>query len=103
VTINSGIHWHGLALVNPLTPKHHVPLDLHIKANVPKYCVGSMKEIDGRMITYSPRYVTSYGMKGLKRREFQPDDVIIFPRSISELPTNTLATSTSKNIKSVGV
>ena len=63
VTINDGIHWHGLASVNPLTPKLHVPMDLHIKANVHKYCLGSIKEIDGRMITHTPRYVTSYAMK----------------------------------------
>jgi hypothetical protein len=89
VTINDGIHWHGLVLVNPLTPKVHVPLDL---ANVPKYCVGSIEEIDVGLITHRPRDVTSYGMKGLKRREFDTDDVLIFPRSISELPTNTLET-----------
>jgi hypothetical protein len=66
VTINNGIHWHGLALVNPLTPKLDVALDLHIKANLTKYCVGSIKEINARMITHRPRHVASYGMKGLK-------------------------------------
>jgi hypothetical protein len=92
VTVNDGIHWHGLALVNPATPKLHVPLDLHIKANVPRYHVGSITEIDVRIITHRPRHVTSYGMKGLKRIEFDTDDVLIFPRSISELPRNTLGT-----------
>jgi hypothetical protein len=86
-TINNGIHWHGLALVNPLTPKLHVPLNLHIKANRDNYLVGSIQEIDVELITHRPRYVTGYGLKGLKRVEFETDDVLIFPRCINELPT----------------
>ena len=88
VTINNGIHWHGLALVNPVTPSLDVPLDLHISANLTKYCVGSIKEIDARMITHRARHVASYGMKGLKRGLFDDDDILLFPKLISELPTN---------------
>jgi hypothetical protein len=92
VTINNGTHWHGLALVNPVTSKLNITLDLHIKTNVPRYRAGSIEEIDVSLITHRPRHVTSYGMKGLKRVEFETDDVLIFPRSVSELPTNTLGT-----------
>jgi hypothetical protein len=87
-TINNGIHWHGLALVNLLTSKLDIPLHLHIKANRDKYLVGSIQEIDVRPVTHRPRHVTSYGMKGLERNPFCSDDVLLFPRSISELPTN---------------
>jgi hypothetical protein len=37
-------------------------------------------------ITHDPEYVTGYGMKGLKRSSFSEDDVLIFPRTVSELP-----------------
>jgi hypothetical protein len=86
VTINNGIHWHGLAQVNPLTSKLDVTLDLHIKANPTKYHLGSIQEIDATPITHRPRHVTRYGMKGLERRQFSIDEVLIFPRSIGELP-----------------
>jgi hypothetical protein len=33
-------------------------------------------------------YVTGYGMKGLKRSSFSTNDILIFPRTVSELPTN---------------
>jgi hypothetical protein len=54
VTINDGLHWHGLALVNPFAPKLREPLDLHINENRNKYLVGSIREIDIKPITSTP-------------------------------------------------
>ena len=88
VTINNGLHWHGLVLVNPLGPKLSGNLDVHIKENWRKYLVGSIRTIGVEPITHDPAYVTGYGMKGLKRSSFSFDDVLIFPRTVSELPTN---------------
>jgi hypothetical protein len=87
VTMNNGIHWHGLVLVNPLAPKLHGPLDVHINENLGKYLVGSIRTIGVGPITHDPEYVTEYGMKGLKRSSFSEDDILIFPRVVSELPT----------------
>jgi hypothetical protein len=86
VTMNDGIHWHGLAMVHPSTPKLCEGLDLHIQKNLSRYLVGSIREIDIEPITHTPQKVTGYGLKGLKRSLFSDDDVLIFPRSISELP-----------------
>jgi hypothetical protein len=86
VTMNDGLHWHGLAMVNPLAPRLQETLDVHIKENLGKYLVGSIQEIDVKPITHEPEYVTGYGMKGLQR--FSGDDILIFPRSVSELPSN---------------
>jgi hypothetical protein len=88
VTMNNGIHWHGLVLVNPLAPKFPGNLDIHINENLGKYLVGSIRTIDVKPITHDPEYVTGYGMKGLKRSSFSEDDVLILPRSVSELPSN---------------
>ena len=88
VTINNGLHWHGLALINPLAPKFCEPLDVHISGNLGKYLCGNIREIDVKPVTHRPEYVTGYGMKGLKRSPFSNDDILIFPRSVSELPTN---------------
>jgi hypothetical protein len=45
------------------------------------------KKIGVEPITHDPEYVTGYGMKGLKRGSFPYDDVLIFPRTVSELPS----------------
>jgi hypothetical protein len=88
VTINDGLHWHGLMLVNPLAPKLSGNLDVHIKENWRKYLVASLRTIGVEPITHDPVYVTGYGMKALKRRSFSEDEILIFPRTLSELPTN---------------
>jgi hypothetical protein len=77
VTMNNGLHWHGLVLVHPLTPKLHGPLDLHIKENLGRYLAGNIRSIDVLSITHEPEYVTGYGMKGLKRSSFSDDDILI--------------------------
>jgi hypothetical protein len=88
VTINNGLHWHGPVLVNPLAPKLPGNRDVHINENLGKYLVGSIRTIGVEPITNDPVYVTGYGMKGLKRSTFSEDDVLIFPRTVSELPSN---------------
>jgi hypothetical protein len=87
VTINNGLHWHGLVMVNPLAPKLPGSLDIHIMDNWRKYLVGSIRTIGVEPITHRPEYVTGYGMKGLKRRSFLEEELLIFPRTVSELPT----------------
>src|SRR5262249_2387875 len=89
VTINNGLHWHGLALINPLAPKFCEPLDVHVKQNLGKYLCGSIREISIKPITHRPEYVTGYGMKSLKSR-FSMDEIVIFPRTVSELPSNDI-------------
>jgi hypothetical protein len=87
VTINNGLHWHGLMVVNPLAPKLQTGLDDHIRQNLAKYLVGHIREIDVNPITCTPEYVTGYGLKSLKSR-FSMDEILIFPRTVTELPSN---------------
>jgi hypothetical protein len=87
VTINDGLHWHGLMVVNPLAPKLPGPLDLHIRQNLGKYLVGRIRTIGATPITYTPEFITGYGLKALKSR-FSTDEIVIFPRAVSELPCN---------------
>jgi hypothetical protein len=86
VTINNGVHFQGLLLTNPLAPTLQEPLDVHIKKHPRKYLVGSIREIGVQQITHDPEYVTEYGLKSLKTR-FSSDEIIIFPGSVSELPS----------------
>jgi hypothetical protein len=87
VTVNNGLHWHGIFLVNPLAPKMQDALDLHIEKTRGKYIFGSIREIDVKRIISTPEYLTGYGLKSLKSR-FSTDEIVIFPRSVSELPSN---------------
>ena len=86
VTINNGIHWHGLALIYLFGPRLQEKLDVHIEQNRARYLVGAIRSIDVQRITCEPAYVTGYGIKGLKRRSFSNDDILIFPRLVNELP-----------------
>ena len=54
VTINDGLHWHGLSVVNPFAPKLQARLDLHLMANLRKYLVGSIRTIGVTPITHTP-------------------------------------------------
>ena len=53
------------------------------------YLIGKIDEIDVEPITDDPSYVTRYGAKGLKRRDFSSDCVLILPKTLSELTDKT--------------
>jgi hypothetical protein len=56
-------------------------------ASLRKYLVGSLRAVDFKPITSTPEYITGYGLQSLKSR-FSPDEIVIFPRAVSELPAN---------------
>ena len=85
--MNNGLHWHGLVLATWRALKPQQSLDVHVKENLGKYLVGNMRRIDVQPITHNPGYVTGYGMKSLKSSRVSDDDILIFPRAVSELPS----------------
>ena len=54
--------------------------------NLEKYLTGNLRHIDIKPITRTAEYVTEYGMKGLKRPMFSPDQILVLPRTLRELP-----------------
>src|SRR5580698_2410044 len=60
VTVNNGLHWHGIFLVTPLAPKMQDALYLHIEKNRGKYIFGSLRTIDVKPIAFAPEYLTGY-------------------------------------------
>jgi hypothetical protein len=87
VFINDGIHWHGLVLATRLGTRLQKPLDVHFRNHGATYYTKIVRYINVKPITYTPEYMTGYGMKALKRR-FSADDILIFPRAVSELRSN---------------
>ena len=61
-------------------------LDVHFRQNGPTYFTQDLYHIDVRPVTHHPEFVVDYCMKALNNR-CSPDDIIIFPRTVSELPS----------------
>jgi hypothetical protein len=86
VSINDGIHWHGLVLATRVGTRLQEPLDVHFREHGATYFTKELHHINVKPITYTPEYITGYGMKSLKSSRISGDDILIFPRSVSELP-----------------
>ncbi|UDL96279.1 hypothetical protein LGH83_08925 [Lichenihabitans sp. PAMC28606] len=89
VRLNDGVHMHAIALVPPFT-RLKVPFDVHVNANRTLYACHPLMRLHAVSITDRPEYVTGYAMKSLKRRTVDFDDVIILPRTVSQMPTREL-------------
>jgi hypothetical protein len=85
VVINDGLHMHGIGVANRLG-RIVEPLDVHFAEKMEEYLTGNLRHIDVEHITHMAKYVTSYGMKGLKRPMFSPDNILILPKTLAELP-----------------
>lgn len=85
--INSGVHWHGVYLLPP-TARLKERLDEYLLANISVFAGHDtmILELDIRPITYTPHNVAEYVCKHLYRRSFGYDEILILPRSESELP-----------------
>ena len=85
VVINDGLHMHGIGVANRLG---RIPesLDVHFAERLDEYLTSNLRHIDVERITHMAKYVTGYGMKGLKRPTFSPDQILVLPRTLGELP-----------------
>ena len=85
VFINDGLHMHGIGVANRLG---RIPesLDVHFAERLDEYVTGNLRHIDVERITHMAKYVTSYAMKGLKRPMFSPDQILVLPKTLRELP-----------------
>ncbi len=88
VTINEGLHYHGIALT---APRSRCQEDLHvlIEDDLENYMKDKLQRIHVQPIRDSEEYVTDYLMKTLKRGRLQWDDIMLLPRVVSELPDNS--------------
>jgi hypothetical protein len=81
---NDGLHIHGLVAANRLG-RIRDPLDQHFREHMHDYLIDKIAKIDVRPVTNNPSRTTQYGAKGLKRRTFSSDDVLILPKTLDEL------------------
>ena len=85
MVINDGLHMHGIGVANRLG-RITDPLDAHFAERLHEYLTSNLRHIDVEHITHMAKYVTSYGMKGLKRPMFSPDQILVLPKTLGELP-----------------
>jgi hypothetical protein len=86
VTINDGLHYHGLAAIPPCN-RLKEPLPLHVARYNRLYApAGSfLRQLQVEPIDRRPEYVAGYAMKSLPRGRFDLDDILLLPRSNSEM------------------
>jgi hypothetical protein len=85
VVINDGLHMHGIGVANRWG-RISEPLDVHFAERLDEYLTSNLRHIDVEHITHMAKYVTGYGMKGLKRPTFSLDNILILPKTLGELP-----------------
>ena len=83
--INEGLHVHGIVVANRFG-RISEPLDVHVAEKSKEYLTDNLRHIDVERITHMAKYVTGYGMKGLKIPTFSPDNILILPKTLGELP-----------------
>ena len=85
VSINDGLHYGGIALTSPIS-RCRTSLDDHFTDDQEKYLSKKLERIFVKPITHSHNYVTDYVMKAIKNGRMSEEDIVILPRTISELP-----------------
>jgi hypothetical protein len=86
VTLNDGLHLHGVLLVPPCS-RLREPVEEHFRHLQPLYVRDRRRldRLDVRPIVDGADRVVEYALKSLVRRRFSIDDVLVLPRTRSEL------------------
>jgi hypothetical protein len=85
VSINDGLHYGGIALTPPIS-RFRSPLDTYFEENQKKYVNRRLARIHVEPIISNDWYVTDYVAKSIKRGTVSEDDIVILPRTPSEMP-----------------
>jgi hypothetical protein len=89
VTINDGLHFHGIILV-PTKSRLKVPFLQHLRDKKRSYGRGYMLMIHAEPIWDQERFVADYGGKAVKRGRLSYDDVLVLPRTGKELQQDSV-------------
>jgi hypothetical protein len=84
VTINDGLHFHGLILV-PTKSRLKVPFLQHLRDKRRSYGRGYILTTHAEPIWDQERFVADYGGKAVKRGRLSYDDVLVLPRTGAEM------------------
>ncbi len=85
VSLNDGLHYGAIALTAPVS-RCRKDIDVLIEDNLDKYITDRLIRIYVTPITHAVEYVVDYLMKSIKTGRLSPDDIVVLPRAVSELP-----------------
>jgi tRNA(Leu) C34 or U34 (ribose-2'-O)-methylase TrmL len=100
VSINDGIRFHGIMVV-PKDTRLKEPLHLHLLRKRKLYVKDKIYRIHAERITEKAAFVTDYGGKAIKKRRFENDHVLLFPRSVGELPAEICEQSGDEETRAI--
>jgi hypothetical protein len=88
VAVNEGRHFHSVIYFPPNSRLHEDP-KLHLGRNGGPYIRSDrpLSRIDVKPITRTPGRVVDYAFKWLKRGLVDPDEILVLPKALSELPS----------------
>jgi hypothetical protein len=89
VTINDGLHFHGIIIV-PTKSRLKVPFLQHLRDKKRSYGRGYMLMIHAEPNKDHHRFVADYAGKAVKRGRVSYDDVLILPRTGKELQQDSV-------------
>jgi hypothetical protein len=83
---NDGVHCHALLAIPPQS-RLGVPLDVHVPRNSGLYYGPEKRiaEIDVQRIDAPKGRIVDYTFKHVKRGTFATDDILILPKSLTEI------------------
>jgi hypothetical protein len=84
VTVNDGLHMHGILIV-PLKSRLKEDVISHVQRKSRLYVKAPLRTIDLKLIEDHTRGVTDYVLKTIKHRKSRWEDVLILPKSRSEM------------------
>jgi hypothetical protein len=67
------------------TPRFTKPLDQHFRENEPLYVSGNVHRIHIKPIIDREQFVVEYAGKAIKYKRLSSDDILILPKSLSEV------------------
>jgi hypothetical protein len=85
VSLNEGLHYGGIVLAPPVS-RLRCSLDEHFRDAQDEYISDKLERIHAEPITNNATYVMDYAAKTYKRGRVSDEDIIILPKSRSELP-----------------
>jgi len=100
VSVNDGIHVHGIVLA-PKESRLKGPLHLHFARKSKLYVRGKILRVQVDLIRSNAEFATDYAGKALKRGRFSNDEILVFPRTVSELPAKNCCPAESKEQREI--
>ena len=84
VCVNDGLHMQAIGL-DPARSRLRERFDVHFDEKADRYLSPILQRIHVEPVTHDPEYATDYAIKAFKNGLTTSDDVLILPRSRSEL------------------